>query len=245
MPVTGMRQVYDFAVIVPMADEESSFAGFISCLKTVLDKIGGGVVYLITDTASRDNTPELCRSLAETDRRFVSVHAPENRNVVDAYLCGYRHALSYGHSLIIEMDAGMSHDPCIIPRFLELLDNGYECVFGSRFVKGGRIINPDLKRFFISRTGTLMANTLLGTCMADMTSGFQGFKRHVVEDLLKLDFRSKAHFFQTEVRYFLRNRKYIEIPITYTSPSSRISAWSLCNSVGVLWYYFMKRSIYK
>jgi dolichol-phosphate mannosyltransferase len=231
----------NWAVIIPMANEENEFALFTSEVASILDELHSGKVYLVTDTVSKDRTKELCDSLAAKDNRFVSVYAPENKNVVDAYIRGYREAYKGGHEFIIEMDAGLSHDPKVIPLFLESFATGNECVFGSRFIKGGSMGDSPFKRKFLSVAGTLLSNFLLGTKLKDMTSGFQGFSREVVGKLINYPLLSKAHFYQTEVRYLLRKRKQVEIPIQYKAPSPRVSENAIKNSISVLAHLFIKR----
>ena len=88
-----MNSTKKWAVIVPMANEEHDFYPFISSLQKELDVLKNGQVFLIVDNVSKDKTLELCRQLSENDKRFHTVWAPENRNVVDAYIRGYKEAL--------------------------------------------------------------------------------------------------------------------------------------------------------
>jgi dolichol-phosphate mannosyltransferase len=231
----------DWAIIVPMANEEEEFDLFINEVTSVLDRLKSGKVYLIIDTVSKDRTLELCRELSDKDPRFITVWAPENRNVVDAYLRGYREALNNNHDIIVEMDAGLSHDPKALPMFLRVLNEGNECAFGSRFINGGSMSDSPLKRRLLSRVGTLLANVFLGSKLYDMTSGYQGFHAHVVRDFVNYRFLSKAHFYQTELRYLLRKKRYAEIPIHYKAPSPRVSRSAVRNSLSVLLHYFFKR----
>jgi len=235
----------DWAAIVPMANEAEDFQQFVSILKSVLDKLGSGKIYFVVDGVSKDNTWELCRALAEADGRFVAVWAPENRNVVDAYMRGLRSAYEAGHDIIIEMDGGLSHDPRAIPMFLRVLNEGNECAFGSRFTNGGSMADSSLFRKTLSRTGTVLSNTLLGTEMFDMTSGFQGFHREIVGQLIGYPLLSKAHFYQTELRYLLRKKRYAEIPIHYRAPSKSVSRRAIINSLEVLSHYFLQRLSFK
>jgi dolichol-phosphate mannosyltransferase len=233
---------YRFAVIVPLANEENDFAPFIKVLLAALDRIEESArVYLVVDNVSKDRTLELCNNLSTQDDRFITIWAPENKNVVDAYLRGYREALADGNEVIIEMDAGLSHDPRALPLFIRVLNEGNECAFGSRFINGGSIYDSQWKRTLLSRFGTLLANLLLGTKMYDMTSGFQGFHAEVVERFVDYPLLSKAHFYQTELRYLLRNTRYAEVPIHYRAPSPSVSQNALTNSLSVLWKYFTLR----
>lgn len=234
-------KMINFAVVLPLANEEKEFQLFIDAISKVLDRLESGKVFMVIDNVSKDRTLELCNELSSLDERFVTVWAPENRNVVDAYLRGYREALQSGAEIIIEMDAGMSHDPRALPMFLRVLNEGNECAFGSRFINGGSICDSNWQRTFLSRFGTILSNLLLGTKMRDMTSGFQGFHAPIVESFLKYPLLSKAHFYQTELRYLLREKRYAEIPIHYRAPSPSVSKKAISNSLSVLWQYFVKR----
>lgn len=232
---------FDFAVVIPMANEEPDFFEFQKSLVEVLDNLGCGKVYFIVDKVSKDKTLDFCNLLSSKDFRFTTVWAPENKNVVDAYLRGYREALQNKHAFIIEMDGGLSHDPRALPMFLRVLNEGNECAFGSRFINGGSIFDSTWKRTFLSKIGTTLSNALLGSKMYDMTSGYQGFHSNVVEKFLSHGLLSKAHFYQTELRYLLRKTKYAEVPIHYRSPSPSVSKKAIYNSISVLKHYFILR----
>lgn len=235
----------DWAAIIPLANEEEGFEEFAAALTGTLDRLASGKFYFIIDHASRDRTRELAESLAREDSRFTVVWAPENKNVVDAYLRGLRAASEAGHEIIIEMDGGLSHDPRAIPMFLRVLCEGNECAFGSRFTNGGSMADSSLFRKVLSKTGTILANLLLGTKMFDMTSGFQGFHREVLTGVLTYPFRSRAHFYQTEIRYLLRKKRFAEVPIHYRAASKSVSRFAITNSVVTLLYYFGRRLAFR
>jgi dolichol-phosphate mannosyltransferase len=231
----------NWAIVVPMANEEEDFEPFIQMLNFVIDELHPGNIYFVIDKASNDKTLELCQALSAKDKRYVTIWAPENKNVVDAYVRGLKEAYLAGHELIIEMDAGLSHDPRALPMFLRVLNEGNECAFGSRFINGGSMGDSPFKRRMLSKTGTILANVLLGTKLKDMTSGYQGFHRDVVEKIIAHPFKSKAHFYQTELRYLLRNRRTFEVPIHYQAPSPRVSKNAIRNAYQTLLYYFIQR----
>ena len=96
----------NFAVVTPLANESNEFTPFTEAVIATFDRIGNGCCYLVVDTVSKDNTLELCHALSARDSRFITVWAPENRNVVQAYMVGYRTALPAVHDFIIEMTLG-------------------------------------------------------------------------------------------------------------------------------------------
>ncbi len=230
-----------FAIISPLANEQDSFEEFVHAIQQVLDDLSNGEVFFVVDNVSKDNTLQLCQQQEKQDSRFHAIYAPENRNVVDAYLRGYREALKHNFDYIIELDAGMSHDPAAIPQFLRCLQEGHKCVFGSRFINGGSIYDSNWRRTVLSRGGTILSNLLLGTRMRDMTSGYMGFHADVARKFVEYGLLSKAHFYQTEVRYLLRYQKCIEVPIHYMAPSPRVSRKAIHNSISVLLHYFFQR----
>lgn len=231
----------DWAAIVPVANEEEDWSEFRFSFIEELNFLGSGKVYLVADGVSKDRTRELCQSLSEDDPRFIAIWAPDNRSVVDAYLRGFREAHNAGHQYIIEMDAGLSHDPRAIPMFLRVLTEGNECAFGSRYINGGSMVDSPWNRRFLSKGGSILAKLLLGAKLQDMTSGYEGFHRDVVQRLLAYPLRSRAHFYQTEVRHLLRNSRWMEVPIHYRAPSPRVSKNAIRNSISTLLHYFIKR----
>jgi dolichol-phosphate mannosyltransferase len=233
----------NWVVVIPLANEESGFPEFAAALARVMDAEEGGSVYLVVDQVSKDRTLDCCKELELRDSRFMTKWLPQNRNVVDAYLNGFRDALAAGYEIIIEMDGGLSHDPRAIPAFLRALNEGNDCAFGSRYINGGSMVDSPFGRRFLSKGGTILARVLLGAKLADMTSGYQGFRRSVLQKVVDYPLLSKAHFYQTELRYLLRHQKLIEVPIHYRAPSPSVSKGAIRNSVAVLLYYFSRRVI--
>jgi len=219
-------------VVVPMANEERTVDDF---LRRVLAQLAeGDLVFCVLDLASRDSTMERVRRASGEDPRAILVYAPENRSVVDAYFRGYREALSAGCGWILEMDGGFSHLPEEIPRFVAAMASGVDFAAGSRFVRGGRY-RGRLSRYAISRGGTLLANLLLGTRMKDMTSGFECFSRRAMARVVEAGVRSRGHFFQTEIRFLLRDWDWVEVPIRYSNPSRSVGAESVLDAIRNLW----------
>lgn len=229
-------------IVITMANEEATFDDFITKLLNALTPYPEAKVFIITDAASKDNTPQLCSNLAANNYRFYHEHNTRVRNIVQAKMRVYELAHSHNDlQFILELDAGLSHNPAAIPLFVKAFEDGYKCVYGSRFCKGGHMNHNSGSRKFLSKWGTTATNILLGTKLKDMTSGYQGFSTDLIGKGLYYEWRSLAHFHQTEMRYLYRKHKQIEIPITYIAPSPNVSKKSITNSIQCLLYYFFKR----
>lgn len=218
-------------IVMPVANEESSMRGVLEkILALPYDNL---YVYPVVDFYSKDNTENIIRSYEDTGR-VKCIFYEKSTGVVSCYLEGFRRALADGAEQIIEMDGGGSHRPEEIPQFIEALEKGYECVWGSRFVKGGSISQHPLYRRILSSGGTLLANLVLGTTLKDMTSGFEGFQRNVLLELDLNSFLSHGHMYQTEMRFYCRNKRAVELPIHYTGGNSSLRLGYVVEAFGIL-----------
>ena len=232
-------------IVCPMANEGKESTSFV---KAVLEQCTGFrevTFFAVLDRVTKDKSLELLRELATIEPRLNVVWAPENQCIVDAYVRGYREALAAGSDWILEIDAGFSHKPEDIPQFFAAMRQGYDCVFGSRFMKGGRFSDGSLKRYLVSRGGTLLANLLLGTKQTDMTSGFELFSRAALEMVLRRGIYSHAHFFQTEIKTYCRNLRIVEVPIEYCVPSPRLPGSAVSESMHHLLRLFLLRCAHR
>ena len=219
-------------IVMPVANEEATMAD-------VLDEIialsyDNLYVYVVMDNYSKDRTKEIVEEYEKKTDKVKLVFYKESYGVISCYLEGFRHALRDGAEQIIEMDGGGSHLPEEIPQFIEMLNKGYDCVWGSRFVPGGGISNHPLYRRILSSGGTILANLVLRTKLKDMTSGFEGFQRHILENMNLDNFLSTGHMYQTEMRYYCRNLKTVEVPIHYVGSESSLRFKVVVEALSIL-----------
>jgi len=218
-----------------MANEGREAPRFVAAVLEKCANFKAVTFFAILDKATTDNTLELLRELEKNEPRLKVVWAPENRSVVDAYIRGYREALAAGSDWVLEIDAGFSHQPADIPQFFAEMCKGYDCVFATRFSKGGRITNSSFKRYLISRGGTILTNAILGTRLSDMTSGFELFSRKALETVLSRGIQSRAHFFQTEIKAHCSGLAITEVPIHYQGASPRLKSSAVVEALRQLW----------
>ncbi len=219
-------------IVMPIANEEATIA-------KVLDEIlslgyDNLYIYPVMDNYSKDKTQKIVEEFEQKTDKVKLIFYKESYGVISCYLEGFRHALEDGAEQIIEMDGGGSHLPAQVPQFIEKLEEGYDCVWGSRFVKGGGISNHPLYRRILSSGGTVLANAVLGTRLKDMTSGFEGFQRNILENMDLDKFLSKGHMYQTEMRYYCRNYRTVEVPIHYAGSESSFRMKSVTEALRIL-----------
>ena len=220
---TGQEEVYvdsrngetrESVVIIPTYNEAGNLKLLIP---TILRQ--GPFDILIIDDNSPDGTGEVAERLAKRFPGRVSVlHRPGKLGLGTAYLVGFDYALAQGYQQVFTMDADFSHDPSRLPALREALDEA-DVVLGSRYVPGGGTQRWPLQRRLLSRGGSAYARLILGLPIRDLTGGFKGFRRPVLEALLpELDsMHSKGYAFQIEVTYraYQGGFRIVERPITF------------------------------
>ena len=216
---------------MPVANEEATMGSMIeSILALPYDNL---FLYPVIDSYSKDRTEEIIRSYEHTGR-VKCIFYEKSTGVISCYLEGYRRALADGAECVLEMDGGGSHQPDEIPQFVERLEEGYDCVWGSRFTKGGGMSHQPLYRKILSSGGTILANLVLGTKLSDMTSGFEGFQAEVLQKLNLDKFLSTGHMYQTEMRFYCRKLHCVEVPIHYIGGDSSLRFKSVTEALKIL-----------
>lgn len=178
-----------------------------------------GVDILIVDDNSPDKTYVKVQELIDTDLYKGQLHLVIRQNkegLGKAYIEGFKWCLARDYAFIIEMDADLSHDPKYLPAFIENIKE-YDLVIGSRYVKGGGVVNWSLLRKFISFGGSTYARTILGISIKDVTGGFKCFRREVLEAIDLDNIMSAGYAFQIEMNYrtILKGFKVKEVPIIF------------------------------
>ena len=229
------------AIVCPMANEGEKAVAFVDAVLAQCQQFRERTFLVILDRANKDNTLDLMNGHAKTTPDLKVIWAPENRGPVDAYVRGYREALALNPDWVLEIDAGFSHQPEDIPVLFKKMQEGYDCVFGSRFVQGGSISDSSKKRYWISWGGTFLTNLVLGTKLRDMTSGFQLFTREALQQIVDRGIQSRGPFFQTEMKTYARRMKITEAPIQYRAASHNVGGKHIKDAFKNLWRLFGMR----
>lgn len=174
---------------------------------------------LIVDDNSPDKTFAKVQELIDSREYGDKLHLiirQKKEGLGKAYIEGFKWCLAREYAFIIEMDADLSHDPKYLPSFIENIKE-YDLVIGSRYVKGGGVVNWSLLRKFISFGGSTYARTILGITIHDVTGGFKCFRREVLEAIDLDNIMSAGYAFQIEMNYrtILKGFRVKEVPIIF------------------------------
>jgi len=175
-----------------------------------------GLEVLVIDDASPDGTGEIADRLGAELPWVHVLHRKRKEGLGPAYLAGFRRALELEGDLVFELDCDFSHDPADVPKLAAAADEA-DLVLGSRYVSGGGTRNWSLLRRFISRGGSLYAQTLLQLGIRDLTGGFKCYRRVVLETIDLDAISSLGYAFQIETTYraLRAGFRVVEVPITF------------------------------
>lgn len=177
---------------------------------------------LVIDDNSEDGTGKLADELAKDNDRIYVLHRSKKEGLGKAYLAGFKYAIeNINAENIIQMDADLSHDPIHIPQFLEKIKK-CDLVIGSRYYKGKiSVVNWPLSRLIISYAGSKYIRIFTRLKISDPTTGFNCYRRDVIENILNHNIRSNGYAFLIELKYVCKKLGYRieEIPIIFRDRS--------------------------
>jgi dolichol-phosphate mannosyltransferase len=212
-------------VIIPTYNESENLERII----TRLHAHNPDVHVLVADDNSPDGTGEIADKLAEEDPRVQVMHRKGKEGLGAAYLAGFRWGLEHGYQVLVEMDADGSHRPEDLPSLLAALEEQEaDLVIGSRWVKGGQVVNWPKSREAISRLGNTYVRLAMGMKLRDATGGFRAFRRATLEGLGLEHVSSAGYCFQVDLahRAVLQGFTVVEVPITFIEREFGVSKMS-------------------
>ena len=201
-------------VVLPTYDEAENLPGIAAAILGVLP----GATLLVVDDASPDGTGALAERLAADEPRLRVRHRPGKAGLGRAYLDGFRVALDGGATSLVQMDADWSHDPAVLPALLApIAEDRADLVIGSRYVRGGKVLDWGLGRRLISRGGSIFARTVLSLSPHDLTGGFKAWRASTLEAIPFHGVHAGGYVFQIEMthRASRAGARVAEVPITF------------------------------
>lgn len=173
---------------------------------------------LVVDDNSPDGTGRLADELAATDPRIRVLHRPAKQGLGRAYLDGFARALGDGAATVVQMDADFSHDPAALPALIApVAEDAADLVIGSRYARGGGVVDWGLGRRIVSRGGSLFARTVLALGPHDLTGGFKAWRAGTLAAVPFDGIHAGGYVFQIEMtfRASRAGARIREVPITF------------------------------
>ncbi len=228
-------------IIVPTYNELEN----IRRLLPELMALGPDIRVLVVDDNSPDGTGKLADELAAEYGRIGVLHRPGKLGLGTAYVAGFKYAVQQDVDCVFEMDADFSHDPAMIPRFIEEIAS-CDVVIGSRYISGINVVNWPMSRLLLSYFANIYTRVVTGMSIRDTTSGYKCFRREVLENIDLDNVRSDGYAFQIEMNFRCWRKGYRirEIPIIFVdrrSGTSKLSQGVINEAVWIVWWLRLQR----
>ncbi len=176
---------------------------------------------LVIDDQSPDGTADAVKQMINDEAYQGQLFIKERKGKLGlgtAYIAGFKWAIGNEYDYIFEMDADFSHKPSDLESLYNACkENNYDVAIGSRYVKGGSIVNWPLDRHIYSKGGALYTRLITFMPVKDPTAGFICYKRKVLESINLEEIKFVGYAFQIEMKFtaWKLGFKITEVPIAF------------------------------
>ena len=208
------------SVVIPAHNEEGCLFDTVSHIVATLQRETIAHEVLIINDNSTDGTLALCQTLSRTYStvRYVNNEPP------NGFGFAVRRGLEeFSGDAVAIMMADASDDPEDLIAGYHMLFRGYDCVFGSRFSKGGKVIDYPIHKLFVNRLANWFIKVIFRLRYNDTTNAFKIYRREVIEGIQPI----LSHHFNLTVelplKALVRGFSYGVIPMRWYNRTTGIS----------------------
>jgi len=209
------------SIIVPARNEEACLQ---RCLESLVSQEGIHFEIIVVDDGSTDSTWQKLQVLSE--------RLPNVRPIRNCGSHGFGRAISFGLARMegdaaVVMMADESDDCRDVVRYWKELGNGYDCVFGSRFVRGGGVIDYPRVKYVVNRAANFFLRSLFRVKLNDVTNAFKAYRREVIDGCRPF---LSPHFnltIELPLKAIVRGFTWTVIPITWRNRRSGVAKLKL------------------
>jgi dolichol-phosphate mannosyltransferase len=212
------------SVVIPAHNEVEVIAPTVGSIAAALDASRRDYEVIVVDDASTDGTAGVVTALAERNPRIRCIRSHYSNGFGYAVRAGLDRF--EGDAVAIMMGDG-SDDPRDMLRYFDLLDEGYDCAFGSRFMSGGQVRAYPRVKLAINRIVNMGIRALFRHGYDDTTNAFKAYRREVIDNVQPL---LSNHFNLTvelPLKAIVRGHSYGIVPISWTNRAAGVSKLGL------------------
>ncbi len=208
------------SVVIPARNEEGSVAETVCALRHTLQAADIPCEIIVVDDGSTDTTAAIVRGLSASAPEIRLLQNLGRHGFGMAVRCGLYAAT--GEAIAIVMADGSDSPEDVVKCYRRLLE-GADCVFGSRFIRGGKVHDYPRHKLILNRLANWFIRILFGVPFNDFTNAFKLYRREVLDGLQPL---ISPHFNLTvemPLKAMTRGYSFVVVPIRWTNRQAGIS----------------------
>lgn len=209
------------SIVIPAYNEEESITETIDLIEEAFSKVNIEHEIFIVNDNSKDNTLQVLEKLAQKypTLKYETNHGPN----------GFGYAVRYGlerfsGDCVAVMMADLSDSPFdLIRYYTTMVEGNYDCVFGSRFIKGGKVIDYPWVKKIINRIANFIIRIVMQIKYNDTTNAFKLYKREAIEGVKPI---LSPHFnltIELPLKAIIRGYSYTVVPNSWTNRKYGVS----------------------
>ena len=216
--------IKDINIIIPLKDENEQAEITVRLLNDELKDLKKKFIITLIDDHSNDSTWDLLNKIKE---KYNNVEIFKNE-----YGAGYGNAVRFGieknkcDSVVFFM-GDCSDNPRDIKIYVDYLDQGFDCIFGSRFIKNAKVVDYPFLKLILNRIANNFIRLLFLTKYNDVTNAFKAYKKELLinfKPILSEHFNINA---ELALKAISRGYKYKVIPISWQNRKKNISKFKI------------------
>ena len=209
------------SIVIPAYNEEESITETIDQIEEAFSKVNIDHEIFIVNDNSKDNTAQVLEELAQ---KYPSLKHETNLGPN-----GFGYAVRYGlerysGDCVAVMMADLSDSPYdLIRYYTTMVEGNYDCVFGSRFIKGGKVIDYPWIKKMINRIANFIIRMTMRIKYNDTTNAFKLYKREVIDGVKPI---LSPHFnltIELPLKAIIRGYSYTIVPNSWTNRKYGVS----------------------
>jgi len=233
-----------FSVLIPARNERDNLPGTINAVRGVLKKAGADFEIVVVDDSSTDDTPEVLSGLQKEVPELVSVHNPPPNGFGLAVRRGFERVA--GDAVCIMMADGSDSAEDMMAYYSKI-NEGYDCVFGSRFIKGSRLIDYPIHKLILNRLGNYFIGFFIGVRHNDITNAFKCYRTDVIKGVEPLFSNHFNLTVELPLKAIIRGYSFATVPIRWTNRAHGVSKFKIkemgSRYLFIIFYIFLEKHL--
>lgn len=205
------------SVVIPARDEEGSIMETINGVVAVMERESIDYEVLVIDDGSKDATRRLVESAGEQNPAIRCLASPYSGGFGLAVRAGLEHFDGDGVAIMM---ADCSDDPEDLVMYHHILEEGWDCAFGSRFMPGAVVKNYPRIKLVVNRMANAFVNVLFRLGYNDTTNAFKAYRREVIETIGPLLSKHFNLTVEMPLKAVTRGHSFKVVPTSWTNRTS-------------------------